>query len=207
MTAPLVFGRLHVLPVVSAFLARFPEITVRLTLSDRTVDLVEEHVDVAVRIARLPDSGLVATRLGTITRVVCGSPEFLATHGTPQRPSDLADIPCVTFADLAAGSAWMFAAADRKAVQAVRVRGRLHVNTAEAALDAAMAGVGLTHVLSYQAAGAVAEGRLSLILRPFEREPIPVSLVHTGHRLLPLKLRSFLKFAAPRIRAALDATV
>jgi DNA-binding transcriptional LysR family regulator len=159
MTAPLVFGRLHVLPVVSAFLSRFPDIIVRLVL----------------------------------------------THGTPRTLSDLAGIPCVTFNDLAAGPAWHFAAPDRKAVQVIRVRSRLHVNTAEAALDAAAAGVGLTQVLSYQAAPLVAAGRQVLVLRSFERDPIPVSVVHVGHGRLPLKLRAFLDFATPRIRASLGA--
>lgn len=203
VTAPLVFGRLYVLPVVNAFLSRFPDITVRLILTDRALDLVDDHVDLAVRIAHLPDSDLMAVRLGTITRVVCGCPAFLAAHGTPRMLTDLAEIPCVTFSDLAAGPGWLFATADRKAVQAVQVRSRLHVNTAEAALDAAEAGVGLTQVLSYQAAPLVAAGRQALVLRPFELDPIPVSLVHVGHRRVPLKLRAFLDFATPRIRASL----
>ena len=207
MTAPLVFGRLHVLPVVSAFLSRFPDITVRLLLTDRALDLVEDHVDLAVRISHLPDSDLVTARLGTVTRVVCGSPDFLAAHGTPHTLSDLAEIPCVTFSDLAAGPAWHFATPDRKAVQVVRVRSRLQVNTAEAALDAAAAGVGLTQVLSYQAAPLVAAGRQVLVLRSFELDPVPVSMVHVGHGRLPLKLRAFLDFATPRIRASLGAVI
>ncbi|KTS08511.1 LysR family transcriptional regulator [Methylobacterium radiotolerans] len=205
MTAPLVFGRLHVLPVVSAFLSRFPDITVRLVLTDRALDLVEDHVDLAVRISHLPDSDLVTARLGTVTRVVCGSPDFLAAHGTPRTLSDLAEIPCVTFSDLAAGPAWHFATPDRKAVQVVRVRSRLQVNTAEAALDAAAAGVGLTQVLSYQAAPLVSASRQVLVLRSFELDPVPVSVVHVGHGRLPLKLRAFLDFATPRIRASLGA--
>jgi DNA-binding transcriptional LysR family regulator len=207
MTAPLVFGRLHVVPVVSAFLSRFPDITVRLILTDRALDLVEDHVDLAVRISHLPDSDLVTARLGTVTRVVCGSPDFLAAHGTPHTLSDLAEIPCVTFSDLAAGPAWHFATSDRKAVQVVRVRSRLQVNTAEAALDAAAAGVGLTQVLSYQAAPLVAAGSQVLVLRSFELDPVPVSVVHVGHGRLPLKLRSFLDFATPRIRASLGAVI
>ncbi len=124
----------------------------RFVLTDRALDLVEDHVDLAVRISHLPDSDLVTAQLGTVTRVVCGCPTFLAAHGTPRTLADLAEMPCVTFSDLAAGPAWHFATPDRTAVQAVRVRSRLHVNTAEAALDAAAAGVGLTQVLSYQAA-------------------------------------------------------
>ena len=207
ITAPLVFGRLYVLPVINAFLSRFPDITVRLILTDRALDLVEDHIDLVVRIARLPDSELVAVQLGTMTRVVCGCPTFMAAHGTPQKLSDLAEIPCVTFSDLAAGPAWLFATADRKAVQAVQVRSRLHVNTAEAALDAAMAGLGLTQVLSYQAAPLVTAGLQKLVLRSFELDPIPVSFVHVGHGLIPLKLRAFLDFATPRIRSKLGAII
>jgi DNA-binding transcriptional LysR family regulator len=203
MTAPLVFGRLYVLPVINAFLARFPDIAVRLILTDRALDLVEDHVDLAVRIAHLPDSELISAKLGTITRVVCGCSAFMAAHGTPQTLSELAEIPCVTFSDLAAGPAWLFATQDRTAVQAVQVRSRLHVNTAEAALDAATAGVGLTQVLSYQAAPLVARKKLALVLRAYELAPIPVSLVHVGRGRLPLKLRAFLDFATPRIRSTL----
>ncbi len=108
---------------------------------------------------------------------------------------------------LAAGPAWHFATPDRKAVQVVRVRSRLQVNTAEAALDAAAAGVGLTQVLSYQAAPLVSAGRQLLVLRSFELDPVPVSIVHVGHGRLPLKLRAFLDFATPRIRASLGGAV
>lgn len=207
VTAPLVFGRLHVLPVVNAFLARFPDIDVRLILADRALDLIEDHIDLAIRIGHLPDSDLISVRLGAITRVVGASPALLEAYGTPRTPSDLAEMPCVTFSDLAAGPAWLFATADRAAVQTVKVRSRLHVNTAEAALDASMAGVGLTQVLSYQAAAPLAQGKLALVLRSFEREPIPVSLVHVGHGRLPLKLRAFLDFATPRLRASLTGSL
>ena len=97
MTAPVVFGRLHVLPVVTGFLAQFPEINVRLLLSDRNVHLIDDHIDVAVRIGALPDSILVATRVGTLRRVVCASPDFLAAHGEPKTPAALSDLPCITF--------------------------------------------------------------------------------------------------------------
>jgi DNA-binding transcriptional LysR family regulator len=203
LTAPIVFGRLHVLPVVSDFLARFPQINVRMVLSDRDVHLVDDQIDMAVRIGNLPDSSMVATRVGFVRRVVCASPAFLAAHGTPAVPADLADLPCVTFDFLAARSAWTFASPDRKLEQSVPVRCRLSVNTAEAAIDSAIAGVGLTRVLSYQAARAVADGKLRLVLREFERDPIPVSLLHAGQGLLPLKMRSFLEFAAPRLRRSL----
>ncbi|MEJ1963830.1 MAG: LysR family transcriptional regulator [Gammaproteobacteria bacterium] len=204
LTAPIVFGRLHVLPVVCEFLARFPEINVRLGLSDRNVSLVDDQIDIALRIGELPDSSLVATRVGAVAYVICASPAFLATQGTPKIPRDLERMPCVTFDAVAAGQPWPFAFPGGERDASIRVRARLSVNTAEAAIDAAVAGVGLARVLSYQAARAVGQGELKLVLRKFERAPLPVSLVHTGQGPLPLKLRTFLDFAAPRLRKALQ---
>ncbi|MGY4305605.1 DNA-binding transcriptional LysR family regulator [Bradyrhizobium sp. USDA 4369] len=201
VTAPIVFGRLHVLPVISDFLQAYPEIDIRLAMSDRIVNVHEEQVDVALRIGELPDSSLLATRVGTIRRVVCGSPAYFAARGAPLQPSDLATHDCITFDGLAASDAWAFGA--RHGPLSVRIRSRLVVNTAEAAIDAALSGLGVTRVLSYQVAGAVHAGRLQLALESFEPPPAPVSLVHAGQGLLPLKLRAFLAFAAPRLKARL----
>jgi DNA-binding transcriptional LysR family regulator len=203
VTAPIVFGRLHVLPIVCDFLARFPDINVRLVLSDRNLPLIDDHVDIAVRIGALPDSSLVAARVGSVTQVVCGSPGVLAAHGTPKTPDELAQLPCVLFEAVASSPIWTFAVPAGGRERSVRVRVRLSVNTAEAAIDAAIAEVGFVRVLSYQAAEAVEQGKLKRILRKFEREPLPVNLVHTGQGPLPLKLRSLLDFAAPRLRKVL----
>jgi DNA-binding transcriptional LysR family regulator len=205
VTAPLVFGRIHVLPVVNDFLKSFPEISVRMVLSDRNVNLVHDHIDMAVRVGALPDSSMIATRVGSIRRVVCGSPDYFAAHGTPKTPADLADLTCVTLAGLASGAPWAFASRRGGLAQAIAPRCRLHVNTAEAAIDAAIAGVGITHVLSYQVARAVAAGRLRIVLCAFEAAPLPVSLIHAGRDLLPLKMRRFLEFAGPRLRKSLAA--
>jgi DNA-binding transcriptional LysR family regulator len=200
VTAPIVFGRLHVLLVVIDFLKSYAEIAIRLTLADHTINLLEQHVDLAVRIGALPDSSLVATRVGTIRRVVCASPDYFAAHGAPRAPADLAAHDCVAFEGIS-GNVWRFA--QGKAKTAVTVRARLVVNTAEAAIDAAVAGLGITRVLSYQATQAVRAGGLALALAAFEPAPSPVHLVHAGGRLLPLKLRAFLDFAAPRLKARL----
>ena len=199
VTAPIVFGRLHVVPVLAAFLDEYPDVDARLALGDRVVSLSEEPVNVAVRIGELPDSSLVASRVGAIRRVVCGSPGYFAGHGTPRRPADLSTHRCVTFDALSSGQAWTFG--DRS----VPVRSRLVVNTAEAAVDAAIAGVGVTRVLSYQADAAVRAGLLRPVLADFEPPPIPVSLVYARPGRLPLKLRAFLDFALPRLRARLGA--
>jgi DNA-binding transcriptional LysR family regulator len=203
VTAPIVFGRLHVLPVVAAFLAAFPEISVNLVLADRNLHFTDDHLDVSLRIGALPDSSLVATRVGSVSRIVCGSPNFLAMHGTPKTPSDLAKFPCVGYGGITSDVAWRFATGESLRRAATPPRPRLTVNTAEASIDAAIAGVGLTQVLSYQAARAIAEGRLQRVLGKFEPEPMPVSLMHAGQGLLPLKTRRFLEFAAPRLRDVL----
>lgn len=203
VTAPIVFGRLHLLPVVTAFLAAFPEIDIRLVLADRNVNLVDDHIDIALRIGALPDSSLIATRIGTVRRLVCASPAYLAAHGRPRTPADLSGLPCVTFSGPAAGVAWTFRTAPGKRTRTARPVRRLEVNTAEAAIDAAIAGIGLTQVLSYQVARHVADGALVVVLPSFEADPIPVQLVHAGRGLLPLKTRSFLDFAVPRLRQVL----
>lgn len=202
ITAPIVFGRLHILPVVTAFLRIYPEADVRLELADRLLHLVDDHVDLALRIGDLSDSSHVAMKVGTIRRVVCASPEYLARRGVPRNPSDLAEHDIVTFSTLAPAEAWTFGKG--AAARSIPLRSRLNVNTAEAAIDAATAGLGLTRVLSYQIAEAVTAGRLVTVLQDFAPEPVPVSLVYPSQRLLPLKLRAFLDFAAPRLRAGLQ---
>jgi DNA-binding transcriptional LysR family regulator len=199
ITAPIVFGRLHVLPITNAFLKSYPEINIRLVLADRVVNLLEDHIDLAVRIGELPDSSLFASRVGSIRHVVCASPAYLAERGVPKHPDDLRKHSCVTFEGLTAADGWRFRT--DKSEQAVPVRSRLFVNTAEAAIDAAIAGVGITRALSYQVANAIETGSLRVVLEAFEPPPWPVNLVYAGSRLLPLKLRAFLDFATPRLKA------
>ena len=203
ITAPIVFGRLHVVPVVSEFLQAFPEVNVRLLLGDRNVDLIEEHIDAAVRIGELPRSSLVATRLGSVRKVVCASPAYLARFGMPQHPRELAERDCITFSGLVSAERWTFRSG-RKLAQ-FPVRSRLAVTTAEAAIDAAMAGTGLTAVLSYQVAAPVRAKHLKRVLGAFEPPDVPVSLVRPGGGLVAAKLRAFVEFAAPRLRARLLA--
>jgi DNA-binding transcriptional LysR family regulator len=201
VAAPIVFGRLHVLPVAIEFLKAYPDIDIRVALADRVVNLQEDDIDLAIRIGDLPDSSLVTTRVGAIRRVVCGSPAYFAQRGTPKNPGELSTHDCITFDALMSPDAWKFAVG--KSTVSVAIHSRLIVNTAEAAIDAAIAGIGITRVLSYQVAGALRAGTLALALREFEPTPWPVSLVYTGQGLLPLKLRAFLDFAAPRLKARL----
>lgn len=201
VTAPLVMGRMHVLPVVVEFLAAYPEISVRLVQGDRIAHLLEEQIDLAVRVGELPDSRLTATRIGAIRRVVCAHPDYFDAHGLPQVPRDLAYHRCVTFDAINSTEVWRFPV-DGADVP-VPVRSALVVNTAEAAIDAAIAGVGVTRVLSYQVEEWTRGGQLQTALREFEPPAMPTNLVYTGQRRLPLKLRAFLDFATPRLRERL----
>ena len=173
LTAPILFGRLHVLPVVTEFLATFAEINIRLVLSDRNANLVDDHVDMAVRIGPLPDSSMVATRVGTMRTVICASPALLAAQGTPTVPTDLPRLPCVSFDLLTSGPDWRFPAPRSKGTSTVPVNVRLSVTTAEAAVDAAIAGIGATRVLHYQAADAIAQGKLRIILEHMNPKRCP----------------------------------
>ena len=201
ISAPIMFGRMHVQPVVNAFLGAYPQVDVRVVYGDRNVDFHEEHIDLAVRIGTLPDSSLVATRVAQTRLVVCASPDYLTRRGVPQRPADLTGHDCIAFEGVTAPREWRFGAVDRG--ESVAVRTRLVVNTADAAIDAARAGVGVTRVLSYQVDDACHAGELATVLAKYEPEPRPVSLVYPGQGRLPLKLRAFLDFAAPRLRERL----
>lgn len=203
VTAPIVFGRLHVMPIVIDFLKAYPEIDIRLVLTDRIVNLLDEPVDLAVRIGDLPDSSLIASRVGSVRLVVCGSPAYFAARGIPRRPADLGAHDCITFDGLASPGAWTFRI--RKAVVPVPIHSRLIVSTAETAVDAAISGLGITRVLSYQVANALQAGALASVLGEFDPAPWPVSLVFAERRLVPQKLRALLDFAAPRLKARLSA--
>ena len=180
ITAPVVFGRLHVLPVIAEFLSQWPEINVRLVLADRNLDLIDDHVDIAVRIGALADSALVATRVGAVRSVVCGSPAYFAAHGVPKKPEDLSALAAVTFDPFSPSQHWIFRDLKSKRELRVAMRSRLAVNTAEAAIDGAAAGLGVTRVLSYQVAQAILDGRIQIVLAEYEPAPSPVSLIHGG---------------------------
>jgi DNA-binding transcriptional LysR family regulator len=197
ITAPIVFGRLHVVPVIGEFLAKYPDIDIRTLLSDRNA-LLDDDIDLAVRIGRLRDSSMVATQVGVVRQITCGSPNYFAANGVPKAPRDLQKLSLITFEALNSGTSWSYGG---KKGEVLPIRSRLSVNTAEAAIDAAIAGVGVTRVLSYQAAQAVADGKLQVVLSSFEPAPVPVSIIYANQNMLPLKMRSFIDFAAPRLRA------
>jgi DNA-binding transcriptional LysR family regulator len=203
VTAPVLFGRLHVLPVIADFLAQFPEVNVRLMLGDRNVNLVDDQIDMAVRIGKLPDSGMIATSIGSMRRVVCGSPKLLKGQGAPQTPEQLTRMPCVASIGVQTlASGWRFRHPGTGADIDVPIFPRL-ATTAEAAVDAALRGVGFVCLRHYQVVDAVKAKKLRIVLQKYEPEPVPVHLIHATRGQMPLKMRRFLDFAAPRLRKAL----
>ncbi|MGA8093159.1 MAG: LysR family transcriptional regulator [Steroidobacteraceae bacterium] len=203
VTAPIMFGRLHVLPVVTTFLTAFPEVSVELMLTDRVAHFLDDQIDVALRIGDLPDSSLIATRLGTIRRVTCASPVYLASRAAPAVPQDLADHDVISFESVSSPTTWRYWSDGNEV--AVTLRSRLSVNTIDAAIDAGLAGAGVVRSTSYQVAGYVRDDLLRLLLEAYEPTPRPVHLVYYTQNRLPLKLRAFVDFVVPRLRDRLTA--
>jgi len=200
MTAPVEFGRLHVVPVVTDFLARYAQVRIELMLVDRVVELVEEGVDLAVRIGRLADSSMVAVRVGGVRRVVCASPALLQRTGVPAHPNALSGLPCIRLHNLAGAGGWSFRDGNREI--SVKVEGRLGCNQIAAASAACVDGVGFGQFLSYQVQHLIREGRLERVLADFEPAPLPVSLVYSGGRLIPSRLRALID----KMKQALQAS-
>jgi DNA-binding transcriptional LysR family regulator len=195
VAAPLMFGRLHVLPLVATLLRAHADLRIRLLLSDRTVHLVEDGIDVAVRIGDLPDSALTAFKVGHVRRVVVASPAYLA-RGTPATPADLAAHDLIAFEGIGATNEWRFAGG-----VAIRVAPRLAMNSADAAIAAAEAGLGITRTLSYQVAASVTEGRLRLLLEDFSPPALPIHVVHPALRLGSANVAAFVAQARGHFRA------
>lgn len=198
ISAPLVFGGRHIAPLLNRFLDAHPQVTGELVLNDRNLDLVEEGLDVAVRIAVLADSALIARRVGEVRRVVVAAPEYLSRRGTPAAPQDLAGHDIVYASTQPGPTEWRFEGMGAAAT--VRLRPRLMVNAIEPAIAAALAGRGITRVLSYQAADEIADGRLVRLMPDREPAPIPVQLVTPSARLTPARVRTFLDFLAGELQ-------
>ena len=203
LTAPVMFGRLHLLPLVVGFLTAFPAIDIRLILVDRNVDLIGDHVDMALRIGRLPDSGMVATPIGMMRTVTCASPGLLDKHGHPETPDDLPAFPCVSVEMPMLAPSWRYHRPPAGTPFEVPVRPRLTVTATDAAAQAVILDMGIVRLLHYQVADALQDGRLRIVLEAYEPEPIPVHLLHASRGQMPLKMRHFLDYAAPRLTATL----
>lgn len=197
LTAPVTYGRMHVAPVVGAFAARHPGIEIELLLFDRVVDLVEEGIDAAVRIGHLPESTLVARRLGQTRRVLCAAPAYLKRAGTPRLPQELAQHRTVLFTGLSATSEWSFAG---KPPRRVTIFPFLRTNQIDAALDACLRGYGCAQFLCYQVKDLIAAGKLVRVLADFEPPPVPINLVYPHARHLSPNVRAFADAALARLR-------
>jgi len=196
VSAPVVFGRMHILPVVTTLLASHRQLNAQLVLTDRVVRLVDEGIDVAVRIADLADSALHAVRLGEVRRVLVASPGYLAKRGTPGRLTELYDHCLVAFDNFAVNDEWRFGAAEKASV---RVVPRLRVNSVDATIDALLAGVGIGRLLSYQVAGQIAQGNLVELLADQAPLPVPINLVFQANRQRSPNVRAFIEEAKARI--------
>jgi DNA-binding transcriptional LysR family regulator len=190
VSAPVGFGRLHVSPVMTAYLTRYPEVVGELRLSDRMINLVEDGVDLAVRIGHLPDSSLVARHVGETRRIVVASPGYLKRRGEPKTPEAIASHATIQFGAVTASPEWQFVEDGREA--RVACTPRLTTNSADAAIQYAEQGGGLTRVLAYQAAAAIKDGRLRVVLAKFEQPALPIHVVYPTSRLLSAKVRTFI---------------
>src|SRR3954466_4186498 len=190
ISAPVGFGRLHVSGIVTAYLKRYGDVGVDLRLSDRMINLVEDGVDLAVRIGHLPDSTLVARHVGEMRRIVVASPAYLKRHGEPKRPAEIADHQTIQFGGTAATGEWRFAEEGREF--RLDIAPRFSCNVADAAIQYAEQGGGLTRVLAYQAAEAIKRGSLKAVLEKYEQPPLPIHIVYPTSRLLSAKVRAFI---------------
>ncbi len=198
VTASVMFGRVVMLPLLLDLLDSYPDISVSTLFVDRVVHLIDEGIDVAVRIAELPDSSLTAIRVGSVRRVLCASPGYLATRGRPRGPRDLSEHEIVHFATMTPSGEWAFAK-DGK-TQTVKLESRLRVNTADAAIAAALAGRGITRVLSYMIAPQVAQGTLEVLLQDQEPPPVPVHVVHKEAGQTSARVRAVVDQLVERLR-------
>lgn len=199
VTAPVLFGKIYVMPVITDYLTTYKEATVSALFVDRVVNLVEEGLDVGIRIGSLPDSSLRAIRVGQVRRVVCASPAYLKKHGSPKSPAELARHPIIAATSVSAGSEWAFARGKEEI--GVRLGARILVNTNDGALEAARSGFGLTQLISYQVANELADGTLKAVLTEFEDAPLPVHVIHREGRHGSAKVRSFVDLAVEKLRA------
>ena len=202
ITAPTLFGRLHVLPAVNDFMKIHPDINIQLYLTNHVVDLLEDHINLGIRIGALSDSSLIALRVGSVRQIVCASPGYLSQQGRPLSPNDLAGHQCISFSKFGAPEEWAFKMPSGK-IQHFPVQPRLLLNSIEGAVFSAREDGGLVQLYSYQAAFHVADGTLEIVLDRYEIEPPPVSIVYPQGRLVPQKMRAFVDFAMPRLRERL----
>lgn len=203
ITAPTLFGRLHVLPIASQFLRLHPETRIEIFLSNHVTDLLEEHINVGIRFGALSDSSMIAVQLGSVRLIVCASPDYLARHGCPDSPDDLPRHQCTLYSKGGVPSEWQFKT-PRKTIHFVPRRAPLMINSIEGVVESAVQGDGLVQMYSYQIAPHIAAGRLRVVLDRYEIEPVPVHLIRPPGRFTPQNVRAFTDFAIPLLRERLE---
>lgn len=202
ITASVLFGRMHVLPVIVDYLQKYPEVDVSAIFVDRVLNMLEEGVDVAIRIGELCDSTYKALKVGTVRKVLCASPEYLAKYKIPQTPYQLAHHQIIVATNLGPKVEWRFMDSDKHEI-AVRVKPRLTVTSNDAAIEAAVSGLGITRLLSYQIAPELVSGKLKIVLSEYEHAPLPVHIVHREGRLASTKIRAFIDLMVKQLREPL----
>jgi DNA-binding transcriptional LysR family regulator len=199
LTAPVLFGAKFVTPIVTEYLRRYPQVNASCWLLDRVVNMMDEGVDLAVRIGDLPDSSMQAIRVGQVRRVICAAPSYLAQHGQPNIPQDLASHCTVLASTVTPSPEWRFLEGGEPCL--VKLQPRLIITSNDAAVNAAVEGFGIVRLMSYQVADQVRDGQLKILLSEFELPELPVHLVHREGRHASQKARAFLDLAIERLRA------
>lgn len=205
ITAPVMFGRLYVLPTIIEFLSLYSNINVQLLLSDKNINLFEDDVDMAIRIGKLPDSTMIATQVGSMRIVTCASQQFLSSHGKIESPYDLTQLSCISLDTAMTTPYWSYHFPDSGLTAHIDILPRLTVNDSDSAVKAAIKGVGITQQLHYQVKDAIDKGDLQIILNEFEPNKIPVHLLHKTRKYLPQKMRVFLEFVSPKLKNSISA--
>ncbi|WP_201595472.1 LysR family transcriptional regulator [Psychrobacter vallis] len=204
ITAPVMFGRLYVLPIIIEFLSLYSSINVQLLLSDKNINLFEDDVDMAIRIGKLPDSTMIATQVGSMRIVTCASQQFLAEHRKVESPNDLTRLSCISLNTAMTIPYWRYNLPDSGLTTHIDIVPRLTVNDSDSAVKAAINGVGITQQLHYQVKGAIDKDDLKIILNEFEPDEIPVHLLHKTRKYSPQKIKVFLEFISPKLKNSLS---
>lgn len=199
VTAPVVFGEKHVMPIITEYLGLHPDVSVKAMLYDRVTSLVEEELDVAIRIGHLKDSDLYATHVGQVSKVFCGSPAYFKKYGIPNVPSDLLNHSIVFPISTGNATQWTFNNQGKR--ETLKLKPRLRCNQIAASLNAAILGHGITSLMTYQVGDAIESGKLQRVLTEYEEPPIPVNVIHVEGRRANAKIRSFIDLAVKRLRS------
>ncbi len=199
VTAPVLFGQIHIAPILTEYLQQNAEVEVRALFYDRVGNILDEGLDVAIRIGPLKDSNMFATQVGSIQKVVCGSPDYFKKYGTPDTPNDLTDHEIILASTAESSTTWQFKSSGGKV--AVKLFPRLHCNQNGAAIEAAKQNFGITRLMSYQVGEEIRAGNLVRILRDYEPDSLPVNIIHLEGRQANAKIRSFIDLAVARLRA------